>query len=375
MRRRRLIVPPERELVVPRPDRRLLLRRGLGGLGLAALGGPLIGCGADDEPVRGADAGTGTDAGMLDGGVDAGPGDAGATDAGADATGADVAADAAAAAAFRFAVLADTHIIDEFYDGQESNQLDTESLYSAADRMASAVDVLNALDPKPEFVIHVGDYVHDAPWTDLDFYASNRTRLDIAAEIQSRLEMPLYAAYGNHDYRIDLVTREFTEELFAEKLGMPRYTSVDHNGWKCIVLNNFRGETWNPNSDAYNPSLGSLGEEQLQWLEAELEQGMPTFIFVHYTVGLIDAFEHADLSLTSLLMRYRDQIQYVISGHTHRWLDMGDQYGPPHMIIGATRYDEDCFMVVDVDPSAGTFAFANQSAWGMFSLYAEPWNG
>jgi len=362
-------------------SRRQVLQRGVAGMSGAALASlPLVGCGGDDRGPSGAVPDAGPDGGGAvdtsapsdaDGVRDTGPGDVGDVqpDGGVPDT------DGPPPARFRFAIVADSHIIDPFYDGRESNQLDTESLQFAESRLRSAFEVMNRLDPKPEFVIHVGDVIHNYPSNEFDFFFENRTRLDIMADLQATLEMPLYAAYGNHDYRIGQVTRAFTEELFEIKLGMQRYVSVDHAGWKFIVLNNFLGATNEEGHEKYNPSIGSFGEEQLQWLEAQLEEGMPTFVFLHYAIGLCDAFEFADLSLPSLLMRYRDTIRYVIAGHTHRWLELGDQFGPPHMIMGATRYDEDCYIVVDVNIAEGSYTFANRDQWGMFSLYSEPFEG
>ena len=32
---------------------------------------------------------------------------------------------------------------------------------------------------------------------------------------------------------------------------------------------------------------GSLGEEQLNWFEAELRQQKPTFVFIHYPLSIV----------------------------------------------------------------------------------------
>ena len=53
---------------------------------------------------------------------------------------------------FYFAIIADTHIIDEFYKGPESNPEDTESMFKTRERLISARDTINALQPAMEQV-------------------------------------------------------------------------------------------------------------------------------------------------------------------------------------------------------------------------------
>ena len=77
---------------------------------------------------------------------------------------------------FRFAVIADSHIIDPLYKGPESNAEDTESMFRTSERLTSARDFLNGLSPQPELVFLVGDYFHNYPSPDVDFYFQNHTR-------------------------------------------------------------------------------------------------------------------------------------------------------------------------------------------------------
>ena len=47
-------------------------------------------------------------------------------------------------------------------------------------------------------------------------------------------------------------------------------------------------------------------------------------------------------------------MQRVISGHRHRWIDAGTAYGPPHLVIAATRYDEDAYLILEIDTTTAT---------------------
>jgi hypothetical protein len=76
---------------------------------------------------------------------------------------------------FYFAIIADTHIIDDFYKGPESNAEDTESMFKTRERLIAARDTINALTPAMEQVFLVGDYFHDYPSLDVDFFFQHTT--------------------------------------------------------------------------------------------------------------------------------------------------------------------------------------------------------
>jgi hypothetical protein len=82
-----------------------------------------------------------------------------------------------------FAVIADTHIIDEFYKGPESNSSDSESIFKTKPRLEAVRAHLNTLKPKLDCIFVLGDYFYNYPSFDLDFFFQNRTRVDIAKEI------------------------------------------------------------------------------------------------------------------------------------------------------------------------------------------------
>lgn len=260
---------------------------------------------------------------------------------------------------FYIGVIADSHVIDGYYKGPESNPEDSESIFKTSERLASAREVLNNLRPALDKVFLVGDYFHDYPSPDLDFYFKNTTRIDHAVALTDGFRMPVHVGFGNHDYAVPQVSREASHELFRRKLGVAPYYAVDHKGWKFIHLNNFLGATWQVGHAAYRKQRGSLGEQQLLWLEAQLAERRPTMIFIHYPLSVVEPTEVADLGLHTLLKRHAATVQRVISGHWHRWVDVGREYGPPHLVIAATRYDEDAYLIVEIDAKAGTHRLLN----------------
>jgi hypothetical protein len=250
---------------------------------------------------------------------------------------------------FYFAVVADSHIIDEYYKGPESNQEDTESILKSAERLQAARDVINGLTPRMERVFLVGDYFHNYPSPDIDFYFKHKTRIDHAKEITDKFAAPVHVGFGNHDYWAEGMPRETSHELFRRKLGVKPYYSVEHKGWKFIHLNNFLGYTWSKGDPRFKPAQGSLGEEQLNWFEAELRQQKPSFVFIHYPLTIVEEKEVRDYGVHALIKRHRDSIQRVVSGHWHKWFEFGRSFGPQHLVMAATRYDPNAYLIVEAD--------------------------
>ncbi|WP_353065561.1 metallophosphoesterase [Tunturibacter psychrotolerans] len=276
---------------------------------------------------------------------------------------------------FYFALVADTHIIDNFYvKGSENGVEDNESILVTTPRLTSARDLINSLDPAIEQVFLIGDYFHNYPSTDYDFYFKNTTRLDNAKAITDGFKMPVHLGFGNHDYDVRHVPREMSHRLFKAKFNAEPYSVVDYKGYKFIHLNNFLGTTQDRNSADFNPSIGSLGEEQLHWFEAQLQQHKPTFVFIHYPLVQDRPTEFADYGLYPLLKKYQSNIQLVISGHVHKWIDYGHTFGPQHYTMAATRYDPNAYMLLEVDTRHATSRFMNIDLVQWDTHYSKPWH-
>jgi len=225
-----------------------------------------------------------------------------------------------------------------------------------------------------EKVFLVGDYFHNYPSTDWDFFFKNKTRVDRAKEITDSFKMPVHVGFGNHDYDVPRVPRQFSHDLFREKYQVKPYYSLDYKGFKFIHLNNFTGETWNPQSKLYNKQAGSLGEEQLNWAEAELAERKPTFVFIHFPLMIVSDVEVKDYGLHPMLQKYQDSIQLVVSGHWHKWYDFAHTFGPQHYVMGATRYDEDAYLLVEVDAVKKSHRLLNLQQVEWSTHYSRPYD-
>lgn len=279
----------------------------------------------------------------------------------------------AATGTFRFAVIADTHIIDEFYSGPEGNSEDSESIFRTSERLTAVRDHLQSLQPAIERVFVCGDFFHNYPSTERDFYERCKTRIDNAKALIDSFRMPVHPGFGNHDYAVPKISREMSHELFKKKLGVDPYYSVEHKGVRFVHLNNFLGATWDPDSPKYKKDTGSLGEPQLDWFETELRKRQPTFVFLHYPLLNIAASERADYGLLQLLRRYRETVQLVVAGHWHKWVEFGRTFGPPHQVIASTRYDSNAYLIVEVDPGRGTHRLLNLDVVDWNTHYSRPW--
>jgi len=279
---------------------------------------------------------------------------------------------AADSSKFYFAIIADTHIIDSFYKGPEPTPEDTESILKGTERLIAARTLINSLEPKMEQVFLVGDYFHNYPSPDIDFYFQNETRIDKAKQLTDAFHAPVHTGYGNHDYSPNL-PREMSHELFRRKLGLQPYYSIEHRGWKFIHLNNFLGDTWNQGHARFDVKVGSLGEEQLNWFEAELKQQKPSFVFIHYPLYIVQPNEKKDYGVHTLIKQHRDTIQRVVSGHWHKWFDFGRSYGPPHLVMAATRYDPNAYLIVEADTKAVRHELLNLDLVDWNTHYSKPY--
>lgn len=277
---------------------------------------------------------------------------------------------------FYIALVADPHIIDEFYvKGSENGVEDNESILLTTPRLIAARDLINSLTPAIEQVFILGDYFHNYPSTDYDFYFKNTTRLDNAKAITDGFKMPVHLGFGNHDYDVQHVPREMSHRLFEAKFKAKPYSALDYKEFKFIHLNNFLGSTQDRTALDFNPNVGSLGEEQLHWFEAQLDQHKPTFVFIHYPLIQNSPTEFSDFGLYPLLRKHKETIQLVVSGHMHKWIDFAHTYGPQHYVMAATRYDPNAYMLLEIDTQRTSWRFMNASLVDWSTHYSKPYLG
>lgn len=170
----------------------------------------------------------------------------------------------------------------------------------AANTLKKAVETVNALDEQPDFIVFTGDLTHTT-----DDPRERRRRLAEFRDIVSALKVKtVHFLPGEHDASLD------KGAAFMEFFGPTHYT-FDHKGVHFIALDNVS----DPGS--------KLGDAQLAWLRADLDQQSPDtriVVFTHRPLfdlapkwdwATRDGAKAVDLLLTHRLVT-------VFYGHIHQ---------------------------------------------------------
>ena len=130
--------------------------------------------------------------------------------------------------------------------------------------LKEAIAKVNALPAKPAFMIHTGDISH----------LSLASQFDDADRIISQTRLDVHYVPGEHDF-VDADRKLFLERYGRGTKGAGWY-SFDANGVHFVGLVNV--------FDLRAGGLGNLGNEQLEWLEADLNgrsASTPIVVFAH----------------------------------------------------------------------------------------------
>jgi len=191
---------------------------------------------------------------------------------------------------FYFVQLSDTHW---GFSGPSANP-------DAANTLKKAVATVNSLESQPDFVVFTGDLTHTT-----DDPQERRKRMAEFRDIVSALKVKeVRYMPGEHDAALD------RGEAYQEFFGKPYYT-FDHKGVHFIVLDNVS-----------DPGA-IIGETQLSWLRADLQQldrKAPIVVLTHRP--LFDLYPQWDWATRDgaqaidLLMPYKNVT--VFYGHIHQ---------------------------------------------------------
>jgi hypothetical protein len=266
---------------------------------------------------------------------------------------------------FRVVVIADPHIPAPDYAGSD------ESLTLARERLIETREKIAAIVPPPSFVVVLGDLVHDA-YTNYDaiWYQANPNAFVDVAEIFAGFDMPVYLLFGDSDYAVPDYPKTLSHELFAQAYAADPYHAVDLLGWRFVFANSEYGQTFDKGTVIYDPALGSFGSTQLTWLGDQLAAGMPTVVFSHFPLYKVATNEAPNNGLypdlESVLATRGDVVQLLLSGHDHQWIDFPATFAVPHVVMGATRFDTDNFLLIEFMTDATQYEILDYAKveWG-----------
>src|SRR3984885_1212905 len=126
--------------------------------------------------------------------------------------------------------------------------------------LKKAVKEVNSLNQKPDFVVFTGDLTQTTDDTNV-----RKQRMKEFKEIVGELDTKVvHFMPGEHDASLD------KGETYKEFFGATNYT-FDHKGVHFIAIDNVSDPT------------GSIGDEQLKWLKADLERQKPDSNIVVFT--------------------------------------------------------------------------------------------
>ena len=135
----------------------------------------------------------------------------------------------------------------------------------AIDTLREAIDHVKALPQKPSFLLHTGDITH----------LSKPAQFDSAEQLIGSAGVPVRYVPGEHDIVDEGMGTTYLERYGKNTKGSGWY-SFDQNGVHFVGLVNV--------ANLKAGGLGFLGNDQLEWLEADLralKASTPIVVFAH----------------------------------------------------------------------------------------------
>jgi 3',5'-cyclic AMP phosphodiesterase CpdA len=174
---------------------------------------------------------------------------------------------------------------------------------NALGTLEEAIGRVGALPVKPAFMIHTGDISH----------LSKPSEFDDADKIISQARLDVHYVPGEHDF-LDPDMKLYQDRYGRGAKGAGWY-SFDANGVHFIGLVNV--------VNLKAGGLGNLGEEQLQWLDADLKgrsASSPIVVFAHIPLWVVyqDWGWGTDDGARAIEMLKRFGSVTVLNGHIHQ---------------------------------------------------------
>jgi len=168
----------------------------------------------------------------------------------------------------------------------------------------AAIDKIVAMPAKPAFMIHTGDISHTA----------QPAQFDDALQMIGRARLDVHYAPGEHDI-LDPATRTAYLERFGKGPTGGGWYAFDQGGVHFVSLVNV--------VDLKTNGLGSLGAEQLAWLDDDLRAksaSTPIVLFAHIPLWMVapDWGWGTEDSAQALALLARFGSVTVLNGHIHQ---------------------------------------------------------
>ena len=173
--------------------------------------------------------------------------------------------------------------------------------HNTAERLRAAVEAVNGLCPRPDFVILTGDLTND----------EEEGSYLLVKSILTQLQAPLYLAVGNHDARL-LFRRIMMGEVNPQP--DPIHYTFHRNGYRFIILDSLEE----------GKITGSVDETQLSWLDDTLSDSSERFTIVclHHPpvptgVWWMDSMMLQQPDRLLRVLGRHPSVRWVLCGHVH----------------------------------------------------------
>jgi 3',5'-cyclic AMP phosphodiesterase CpdA len=174
---------------------------------------------------------------------------------------------------------------------------------NAKGTLEEAIARIRAIPTKPAFMIHTGDITH----------LSKEQQFDDADQIIGQAKLDVHYVPGEHDI-VDPEVKVYKERYGRGTRG-PGYYSFDANGVHFLGLVNV--------ANLKGGGMGSLGDEQLEWIEADLKgrsASTPIVVFAHIPLWTVypEWGWGTEDSARALQYMKRFGSVTVLNGHIHQ---------------------------------------------------------
>ncbi len=171
---------------------------------------------------------------------------------------------------------------------------------------------------KPDFTICVGDFIEGNTEDTIIIHAEWDTVINIIKELPCKF----YYVVGNHDIR-----NENDSKIYQRRTGSKRYYSFNYKNSHFIVLDN---------SMVYPDPSVKMSEEQMKWLEDDLEEHKyieNIFVFYHVPTYLYALEKNTKDTLMEIFEKYK--VDIVFTGHHHEYLYL-ERKGIEYINVGSS---------------------------------------